>query len=272
MTVVVTLEDYRPSPRYDGLPWTDAQIQESALSTGPWVTLETQALTPVDADPENPAYRNFTTALGTAALQWYRIVFLDAALATGLPTFPIQNVEDDRPIYAPVSDLALLLNVDATARHNSLMRVLKSASDEIDSEIGGAADINGDTIPYSNPPSIARSVCLDRAVEHWRQEHSPFGLVNMGEVAGAMYVSRDTWDRHAQQARDPRRAPGGSLDLRPADSVECRSRADARGDPGGACGACGCRDESPVHADAPGCERHAGQPDTAVHRCVPVRG
>jgi hypothetical protein len=78
MTVVVSLEDYRPSPRYDGEPWTDARIEEAAASTGPWTTLETIALAPVDADPMNPAYRDFTTQLGTADGLWYRIVFLDA--------------------------------------------------------------------------------------------------------------------------------------------------------------------------------------------------
>lgn len=196
MTVVVTLEDYRPSPRYDSLPWTSAQIQEAAASTGPWTTLETQALSPVDADPRNPSYRNFTTALGTAAEQWYRIVFLDAALATGLPTYPIQNIADDRPVYASVSELALLLRVDENDRHNSLMRVLKAAADEIDSEIG-TADINGLAIPYSNPPAVAREVNLHRAREHWVQQQSALGVYELGEV-GAIYTPRDSWDRHAK--------------------------------------------------------------------------
>ena len=78
------------------------------------MTLETQTLTPVDSDPANPAYRNFTTALGTAAEQWYRVIFLDALAATGLPTFPVQNVEDDRPVYASVSELARLLRCQPT--------------------------------------------------------------------------------------------------------------------------------------------------------------
>ena len=183
MTVVVHLEDYRPSPRYDSLPWTDVQIQEGTASTGPWVTLETQTLTPVDSDPANPAYRNFTTALGTAAEQWYRVIFLDALAATGLPTFPVQNVEDDRP--ASVSELARLLRVSASDRHNSLMRVLKAAAHEIDSEIG-TADITGTVLLYSNLPDIAREVNLERAVEHWQQMQSPFGIIGLGDM-GATY-------------------------------------------------------------------------------------
>lgn len=197
MTVVVSLEDYRPSPRYDGQPWTSARIEEAALSTGPWTTLETVALTPVDADPANPAYRNFTTQLGTADGLWYRIVFLDADASTGLPTFPVQNVADDRPVYASASELALLLRVNASQRHASLMRVLKAAAEEIDSEIGGT-DINGVTTPYSNPPALAREVNVERAVEHWQQMQSPFGVLGMGETS-AIYTARDSWDRHAHK-------------------------------------------------------------------------
>lgn len=198
MTVVVTLEDYRPAPRYDGLPWTDAQIQEGTASTGPWVTLETQALTPVDSDPRNPAYRNFTTALGTAEEQWYRIVFLDAAMATGLPTFPIQNVADDRPVYASVAELAQLLRVNANDRHNALMRVLKAAADEIDDEIG-TVDIDGMTLPYSNPPALVRTVNIDRAVEHWKQSQAPWGIVGLGDDGTTAYSAKDSWDRHAHK-------------------------------------------------------------------------
>jgi len=196
MTVVVTLEDYRPSPRYDGEAWTTVQIYEAPASTGPWTLLETQNLTPVDADPTNPAYRNFTTDLGTADEQWYQLVFLDADMSTGQPTYPIQNVPDDRPVYASVSELAVILKVNATARHNSLMRVLKVAADEIDAEVG-ATDINFATTPYSNPPPLAREVNLERAVEHWQQMQSPFGLLGLGSELGPTPTGRDSWSRHA---------------------------------------------------------------------------
>ena len=198
MTVVVSLEDYRPAPRYDGTAWTDVWIQEgTAFDDTAWVTLETQALSPVDSDPENPMYRNFTTALGTAEDLWYRVVFIDSTLATGQPTVAVQNSPDDRPIYSPVSELAQLLRVNATQRHDALMRVLKSAADEIDHEIG-TADIYGIDLPYSNPPAVARQVNLERAVEHWRQEQSPFGIVGLGDDQ-SVYTARDTWDRHAHK-------------------------------------------------------------------------
>ena len=199
MTQVVSFEDYRPSPRYDGLPWTQVKIEESATSTGPWTLLETIAISPVDADPANPAYRNFTTQLGTGVGYWYRLTFLDATGDLGLPTFPVQNAADTRPVYASTTELALLVRVVERDRRASLLRVLQSASDEIDSEIG-TVDIRGITLPYSSPPALATEVCLERAVEHWQQMQSPFGIVGMGDMGGqATYTARDTWDRHAHK-------------------------------------------------------------------------
>jgi len=197
MAIVVSLEDYRPSPRYDALPWTQARIEEGTASVGPWTALETQNLLPVDADPANPVYRNFTTQLGTALSLWYRIVFLDATGDTGLPTFPVQNVADDRPVYASATDLALLLRVQVNQRHAGLIRVLKAASQEIDDEIG-TADIAGVATPYSNPPALVREVCLERAVEHWSQAQNPFGIIGIGD-SEAVYTARDSWDRHAHK-------------------------------------------------------------------------
>ena len=100
-------------------------------------------------------------------------------------------------VYASVLELAQLLRVNATQRHNSLMRVLKSAADEIDHEIG-TVDISGVELPYSNPPPIAREVNLERAVEHWRQEQSPFGIIGIGDEQ-SVYTARDSWDRHAHK-------------------------------------------------------------------------
>ncbi len=197
MPVVVSLEDYLPSPRYDSVPWAKARIEEGTASTGPWTILETQNLSPLDSDPTTPQYRNFTTALGTAPDRWYRVVFIDANDAEALPTLAIQNTQEDRPIYAPISELARILRVNATERHASLRRVLETASGEIDFEIG-TADVNGTPLPYGNPPSLVEEVAIERAVEHWRQQESPWGVIGMGE-AGATYIARDTWDRHAHK-------------------------------------------------------------------------
>lgn len=197
MPQVVSIEDVRPSPRYDGTAWTNVLFQEGTANTGPWTDLGTISFTP-DVDPANPAYRDFTVSnAGTAEGLWYRLVFRDATFATALPTFPLQNVPDDRPVYASAAELAQLLRVNVTARHASLMRVLKSAAEEIDSEIG-TVDINGTELPYSNPPALAREVNLERAVEHWQQQQSPFGVIGIGDT-GATYTARDSWDRHSHK-------------------------------------------------------------------------
>lgn len=78
MPHVVTLEDFRPIPRYDTLPWTDARIEEASAREGPWAEVESFALSPIDADPTAPAARDFTTDLATVVDGWYRIVWLDA--------------------------------------------------------------------------------------------------------------------------------------------------------------------------------------------------
>lgn len=78
MPFVVSLEDFTPGARYDGLPWTQARIEQGTSATGPWTAIETKALSPLDANPASPASRDFTTALATVATGWFRIVFLDA--------------------------------------------------------------------------------------------------------------------------------------------------------------------------------------------------
>lgn len=198
MSQVVTFLEYLPSARYDSLPWTAVTIEEGATSAGPWSLIDTISISPVDANPAQPAYRNFTTQNADDAFDlWYRLTFLDADNDFAQPTFPVQNVADARPIYASVGELAQLLKVRATDRHAALRRVLEAAATEIDSEIG-TADIAGTSLPYGSPPAIVSEVNLERAVEHWQQMQSPFGIIGLGDL-GATYTARDSWDRHAHK-------------------------------------------------------------------------
>ena len=198
MTQVVSFEDYVPSPRYDGTAWTEVRIEEGTASVGPWTLIDTLPLSPPDSDPSLPAYRDFTTANASdAADLWYQLTFYDAAGAFAQPTFPVQNTAEDRPIYASVSELALNLNVSASARGAALRRCLEAASSEIDSEIG-TADITGTALPYGSPPALVSAVCLDRAIEHWKQQFQGFGIVGLGDL-GSIYTARDSWDRHAHK-------------------------------------------------------------------------
>jgi len=198
MSQIISFEDYVPSARYDLMPWTEVRIAEGTASTGPFTDIGTQALSPVDVDPSQPASRDFTvTTASDEADLWYQLTFYDAAGAFALPTFPVQNTADERPVYASVSELAQILRVNASQRHAALMRVLKSASAEIDSEIG-TADVNGTETPYSNPPELAQEVCLERAVEHWQQNQSPFGIIGIADT-GVAYTARDSWERHSHK-------------------------------------------------------------------------
>lgn len=191
MTQVLSFEDYRPSPRFDGKTWTQVQIEEGDTLTGPWAVIDTITISPVDADPTNPAVRSFTTenASDDDGL-WYRLVFLDADGDALQPTFPVQN-SAGRPPYATVEELATLLRVKVGDRRAALQRVLEAAALEIDAELGR-------TEPFDSPPALVAEVNLERAVEHWQQSQSPFAVLGLGGEQ-PITVARDTWDRHAHK-------------------------------------------------------------------------
>lgn len=100
-----SFENYKPPKRFDGLPYTQALIRESAAQTSGYATIETKTLSPVDADPTNPAARNFTTALATLAAGWYIIEWKDASGA----------VFDSDPVYSPTAGTALTTLADVKA-------------------------------------------------------------------------------------------------------------------------------------------------------------
>ena len=195
MTQIVSFVDYTPPARFDAIPWTDVLIEESDTSTLSdltlWTAIDTLTLTPTDVDPENPQSRSFTTALATDLPDlWYRITFLDGSSNTSLPSIPAQNSEFLTSPYASVEELAKILKVDATTRRAALERVLLAAAKEIDAEVGNST-------PYANPPALAVEVNLERAVEHWQQMQSPFGLVGVGGVESPAFASSNSWERHA---------------------------------------------------------------------------
>lgn len=195
MGIVVSFEGFTPAARFDLVPWTDVQVEEGPTSIGPWTLIDTLALVP-DVDPANPATRNLTTTEGTAADQWYRLIWLDAALETSEPTTPIQNVSPTTG-YATVEQLAQLLKVSATAREGDLRRVLVAAALEIDSELGRSEAWDFSVDPEAQELLI--EVNLERAVEHWSQGLSPFGIVGLGAESGPILTARDSWERHARK-------------------------------------------------------------------------
>jgi phage gp36-like protein len=160
--LVVSLTGYRPPPRHPPTvdPWTQARIEESAADAGPWTSLGTQNLSPVDTDPENPRSRNFTVENATLAQGWYRVVFLDASgdtatsdpVFSGAPTTLYTSIADLRDALAPRGK-----QDDATAANLSnaeLADAITEAQQQIDAQLAQRY-----TVPFvqgSIPPLIAQ--------------------------------------------------------------------------------------------------------------------
>lgn len=71
----VTLAEFRPSRRADGLIWTEARAEAAASPDADnWEAVETIGLDPLDVAGEEPALRSFTVA---TSKDWLRLVFID---------------------------------------------------------------------------------------------------------------------------------------------------------------------------------------------------
>jgi len=174
------------------VPWTDIQIEEAEAVTGPWTLIDTLPIPIVDADPSNPASQDFTTVNDTAADLWYRVKFTDGDGNESLPTTPLQNTSDIPTVYGSESELALILHVNEASNTTALTRVLTSASAEIDAELGRES-------AFTDVPALVTEVALERAVEHWQQMKSPFGVIGLGAEAGPTLTATDSWNRHANK-------------------------------------------------------------------------
>lgn len=196
MAQVITFRDYRPIPRYDSVAWAEAHLQEAATAAGPWTQIDSFTLDPVDADPSQPALRNFTTELADDATGlWYRFIFVDGTGDTEQATAPVQNTTAAQAPYATRDELQRVLKVNnpTDAQKVAMDRVLLAAAGEIDAELDRAST---DDALAGWQLALAAEVNLERAVEHWQQTGSPFGIVGLGDL-GPTQVSRDSWTRHA---------------------------------------------------------------------------
>ena len=196
---VISLIGYKPVERYDEIPWTQARLEESDTDVyddiAVWTEVETFTLSPVDTDPSDPAYRNFTTELASATPDlWYRIVWVDATADESTPTEAVQNEADDTVMFATVSELARILKIrtPTAEQESALERVLIAASGEVNSEIdlADASTLSGWQL------ALAAQVTLERGAELWKLQEVQFGIV-MGSEFGATHMARNTWDKHA---------------------------------------------------------------------------
>ena len=96
--------------------------------------------------------------------------------------------------YATVAELqSLLAKPTLTAlEEEQAQRVLDAAAQEIDWELGYT---EADPAPDPVPPLVIE-VNVERAVEHWRQLRSPFGVIGIGGESEPIVTARNSWYRH----------------------------------------------------------------------------
>jgi hypothetical protein len=62
-------------------------------------------------------------------------------------------------------------------------------------------------VPNPLAAALVTEVNLERAVEHWQQQESPFGVIGLGEAVPTV-TAKDTWDRHANKLMPLKRTWG----------------------------------------------------------------
>lgn len=95
--------------------------------------------------------------------------------------------------YATIAELARVLELRAPsgAQTDAMDRCLTAATYEVDSYIGH------DTQYLAPYPPLAVEVTLERAVEHWSQSFTPYGVFQASGVP--ILTARDTFIRHAHK-------------------------------------------------------------------------
>jgi hypothetical protein len=187
---VVTLTDYQPTERFDGNAWTSARIEGSASSGGPWATVETIELDPVDADPKEPATRNFTTAQALTTQTWFRVVFVDDD-DNELPTEPTTIL---RPAFASVADVEVRAGRDLTDGEQAMAeQVLLMVSGLIATTVGKDLEWVVDLDPV---PAVLKQLTIEKAMA---------AILNPTGAA----VTSETLGKHTYSQTFPRQADAG---------------------------------------------------------------
>ena len=94
-----------------------------------------------------------------------------------------------------VAELSRVLHIRAATPDQTvaMQRVLDAASGEVVSFI--------DRVDPLTPvqQQLVDEVTLERAVEHWQQQESPFGLLGLGGDNIPVYTSRNSFYRHQRK-------------------------------------------------------------------------
>lgn len=101
----------------------------------------------------------------------------------------------DGTTFADVTELYPILNIRGTPSAAQVAkgdRVMTAAAGEIVREL----DLSDDQALDGYGVALCAQVNLARAAELWKEEEVQFGIL-LGVDAGATYVARDTWEKHA---------------------------------------------------------------------------
>lgn len=146
MAFVVTLEDFVPPPRADGIAFTHARVEESAAQDGVFVALASLPLSPLDSDPSQPEPRELTLA-GTIAEGWYRVVWTDASGRETASTPPIQNTAELPGGTRPsVMEVAALLRARTKVTGGRELGTFTEATRPTSREVGELIDEAADEV------------------------------------------------------------------------------------------------------------------------------
>lgn len=148
---IVSLEEFIPPPRHDGVAFLTARIEEAPAAGGPWGILDTIPLAPLDADPKNPQARSFTIDNAQYEHGYYQVVFIDVDANTAT-VGPVYNIADPVESYrASVQDVADLLRARTLATNGvelgtfadttrptdeQVIRLINKAQDDVSGKIG----------------------------------------------------------------------------------------------------------------------------------------
>lgn len=112
-------------------------------------------------------------------------------------TFSAPSGDAEGSAYATVDELARILKIRTPSAEQTaaMNRVLITAAGEIDSEVDLADDVDLSGWQLS----LAAEVNLERAVEHWQQMESPFGILGLDGALGPTHTATDSWNRHANK-------------------------------------------------------------------------
>jgi hypothetical protein len=128
---VVSFTGYIPSARYDQIPWTRVLVEEAPAKTGPWTSLVTGDLIPVDVDPRDPETRDITVRGATLAAGWYRLTFLDD-IGNRQPTDPVYNGTGITPAAVDIARRMRTAVVDEGGRPVAFSDTTRPSLDDVE--------------------------------------------------------------------------------------------------------------------------------------------